>query len=802
MLRIKSATRLAITIGLIFASLMWMAVGIGILPDPEKAALQNRISLAKSIASNVATYAEGQRIQDLRKAMQRVAMTNDELLSIGVMRSSGYYVAQTDEHLKVWKLAKAESSTKHQIAVKVFANNREWGWLQIAFRDKGLSWMAKLWRFPVALIACLSSTLILLSWFVLARTFRYLNPSQVVPTRVRSALDTLTEGLVLIDKTGEIAHANQAFGEIVGWDTDQLIGSSLADIEWTLPDESDELELPWEVCQASLESVCGQIVDITLEGKERKFIVNATPIESAKGEIRGILVSFDDVTTLESKKHELAEMIRTLRASRDEVERQNEKLNFLASYDPLTKCLNRRSFWIKYEKMWESNERGLLSLFMVDVDFFKKVNDNHGHSVGDDVLRETGAMLTEVVGERGLVCRYGGEEFAIAVPKMDLDGATEIATEFHAEFQNRQYGGLNITASIGVSNTELNAMDPQHMLDQADQCLYAAKRNGRNQIVRFDNCPALDAPPAEVEEKPVVKEIVNPIQYSAVTGLLSALSFRSKETAEHSLRVADLSVAIAKNYLTKRQIYNLEVSALLHDIGKIGVPDSILNKPGPLTTQEWEIMNKHDEIGVEIVRSAFASEEISKIIESHHFCFAMRKRGVKQLIFRDEIPLSSRIISVCDAYDSMTSDRVYRLGMKQEAAFNELRRCAPDQFDPELVENLIEYVSSSEYKRTTAPEIYTTPRSAVVLGQHIERLYDAIDAKNVEQLRNVVNDLKLDATESNVEPLSVAADELQNAIPDSSEDFEQILILADEIMELCRSTRNSFVSNAQQMIEG
>jgi len=511
---------------------------------------------------------------------------------------------------------------------------------------------------------------------------------------------------------------------------------------------------------------------------------------------RGVLASFDDVTALEKKKTELSNIVQTLRRSRDEIERQNEKLNYLANFDPMTKCMNRRAFWVQYEQMWKTVEPSQLSIMMIDVDHFKSVNDTYGHSVGDEVLKETGQLLHNIVGESGEVCRYGGEEFTVLFPNMEFEQAVAIAESINEEFRCRKLANLDITVSIGVSNRALNAMDPQHMLDQADQCLYAAKRNGRDQVVRFDQCPEDIEMPDELE--PDVRE--DAIQYSAVTGLLSALSFRSQETAEHSLRVADLSVAIGSELLPRRQLYTLEVSALLHDIGKIGVPDAILNKPGPLSRKEWEIMTKHDDIGVEIVRAAFASDEIANIISGHHYCFSLRNSTSTQSLFQDEIPLCARIITVCDAFDAMVSDRVYRKGMSIEDAFSELRRCSPDQFDPKLVENLIDYVTVNGYSTEPGDSLGNNSRSAVAIGKHIESICDAIESEDVDLLKSVVEDLKLDAVENRIAPIADAALRLNDAIGAKDSDLLQVLELADEVMGMCRSTRGAFVESAERTV--
>ncbi|MEZ6116910.1 MAG: HD domain-containing protein [Pirellulaceae bacterium] len=240
------------------------------------------------------------------------------------------------------------------------------------------------------------------------------------------------------------------------------------------------------------------------------------------------------------------------------------------------------------------------------------------------------------------------------------------------------------------------AAEPQELLDQTDKnCLYVAKRNGRNQLVYFEDVPddiVVDESQISRTKKPddqaTAIEGNSRIPYAAVASLLSALSYRDAGTAAHSKRVSELSITPwLEACCRRREIYVLEVAALLHDIGKIGVPDSILLKPGPLTKEEWQIMSKHDDIGVDILAAAFSCPELSEIVRCHHAFYGANNQDLPT---GEAIPLASRIIALADAYDAMVSDRVYRKGMPPEDAFAELRRCSGTQFDPQLVERLIE----------------------------------------------------------------------------------------------------------------
>ncbi|MEM7457397.1 MAG: diguanylate cyclase [Planctomycetota bacterium] len=789
MFQIKSAARLSLTIGMICVSLLWFAVGVGIVPNPFQPKIDGRIALTRSVAISVAQFAESSRFREMQNVLNGIERADDQLVSVGVKRTSDQrYVVQAGDHEKNWVPLIGEELTDSQIAVTIYCNGSKWGKLELMFEPLEMNGVAGLLNFPLPLIGFISASLILISWHVFGKTFRYLNPTEVVPTRVKSAFDTLAEGLMLVNPRGEIAHANLAMSDVIGIDSSDLVGMNINEIEWQNDEVATEIELPWNRCLKFGVSVVGQIVELSCDNKRRKYIVNATAISGSEtGKTKGVLISLDDVTALENKKSELSKIIQTLRRSRDEVERQNEQLNFLASYDPMTKCMNRRAFWFNYEQLWEDVEPAKLSITMVDVDHFKSINDTYGHSVGDEVLIGVGDILQKVVGNNGLVCRYGGEEFAILIPNESFEFAVEVAEQIRLALSADKIANIDVTASLGVSNRKLGAMDPQHMLDQADECLYAAKKSGRNRVVGFDQCSKIESEIAAAV--PDVEE--SPIQYSAVTGLLSALSFKSQETAQHSLRVADLAVNVGRKLLNRRELYKLEIAALLHDIGKIGVPDAILNKPGALTDDEWEIMARHDEIGVEIVRSAFASDSIAGIIACHNSAMQTGSSDSSE----QSVPYAANIIRVCDAFDSIVSGSLYRKGLDHERAFEELRKCCPDQFDPQVVELLIAHVRTAGYDRNR-DELPIDTRTAVSIGQHIEDLCDAIELADVDKLQEVVASLKDNAINNQLKPMTDVTVKLNDAII-NEESVESVLELADEVLNMCRSSRSAFVDSSE-----
>lgn len=786
---------MALSIGIGCASLVWIAAALGIIPDPLQEQGKSRISTARTLAINVASYAENRKQVNLGRVLEQAVELEDCLRTVGVRRQNAdRYTMVRGPHDESWDPNQV-NDTRKQIGIDILANGRSWGTLEVTFESYGMAGAVLGLSFPFGLVAFVFAASSLFSWLVLSRSLRYLNPSNVVPSRVRSALDTLAEGLVLLDDNGEIAHANESFRVISSSEGESIVGRKLSDFGWKLEDGSTRM--PWEACLQTQQRVARQILVLERpDASFKKFAVSATPIYNSDKKVRGVLSSFDDVTELENKNAELAKIIGSLRSSRDEVARQNERLNFLASYDPLTKCMNRRSFFAEFERLWADEQVDHLNIMILDVDHFKSINDTHGHSVGDDVLVLMGQILRQAVGERGVVCRYGGEEFVILIPGITMDQFEVFADDLRALIEQAETNGVRFTASSGLSCRAFIPMDPQHMLDQADESLYLAKRAGRNKVVRFDKraeyLESIDNQAVEEAER------VTEIPYTAVTGLLSALSFRCPRTAEHSIRVADLSVVVGEKMMNRRELYRLEVAALLHDIGKIGVPDSILQKPGPLSEKEWVLMRKHDHIGAEIVRSALSSEQIAHFIESHHREFGKTISPVTDTVLIT--PLASRIITVCDAYDAMTNDRVYRSAMPVEEALAELERNAPGQFDPEVVRVLCEHIRAGLHKPiSNSPRPIFSSKQATSIGKHIEELYEAVEHEDVDKLKDVVQQLRSDAY-GDVQ-VNEVANRLDDAIGEStSDDLEEVLNLANEVMQICRDSRTTFVDAAESIV--
>jgi diguanylate cyclase (GGDEF)-like protein len=434
------------------------------------------------------------------------------------------------------------------------------------------------------------------------------------------------------------------------------------------------------------------------------------------------MVSFDDVTQLRAQQEELRGMLQKLSHSRDEIERQNLELERLASRDALTGCLNRRAFFREFDRVWntDGNAPRPVACLMVDLDHFKRINDVHGHQLGDFVLQRTAELLRESRAEADVVCRYGGEEFCLLLPDLGIEQAAVVADKIRRTIEANDFQGVPVTASIGVSVRELGATNANELIDQADKSLYVAKRHGRNRVVRYDVAakqlaerPANER--AATAANPTIMAGDPSIPFNAVAALLSALAYRDQATADHARRVADLCVSMSRRIMSASDSYTLEVAALLHDIGKIGVPDSILLKPGKLTSDEWQVMDSQHKIGLEILAASFSSPALGEIIRAYRAWYGGDARH-PELPSGAAIPLAARILAIADAFDAITSRNAYREPMTREQAIAELRRCAGRQFDPQLVE---QFVGSLQ---VDTPAVATSPYDSSRIADIAARL--------------------------------------------------------------------------------
>jgi diguanylate cyclase (GGDEF)-like protein/PAS domain S-box-containing protein len=797
--------KLAFCVVSLIGSELMVARTLGLIENHDNIVMNGRSDLCEAVAIHFSLMAMREDVSTMQKCLHAISVRNDSIESIGVRRASSEILVEVGNHAQNWTPPENGRSTAASMIVPISSQSERWGSVEVQFKQTQASqwgpWLADPFL-RLMIYMTVVSAIVFYLFFV--KVLRQLNPAKVIPGRVRSALDTLTEGLLILDSHETIVLANESFSQMVGRSPDAMIGMKVSSLSWQQrrnPDSPEDTSLPWQLAFANRESAIGALFDFDVSDSERRtLVVNASPIFGPKGGVQGVLTSVEDVTPLERKKRELSLTLDQLRTKSEQIRQQNEVLEQLATTDPLTECLNRRSFFTYFEEHWGRAVEGNLpiSSLMVDIDFFKSINDDFGHAVGDDVLREIAATLRNSVRLGDLVCRYGGEEFCVLLPHADIETATAIGEKIRVAIAATKFPQLSVTASLGVSSISLGPKEPHEMLDQADKCLYVAKRNGRNQVVRFDQVPEdVEVDESAVsrtrtEDRSVEPDGASQVPYRAVAALLSTLAYRHSETAGHSRRVADLCLMAAEGLLTPKETYTLEIAALLHDIGKIGVPDAILLKNGPLTLDEWEIMRQHDRIGVEIVRASFDCEPVTSIVETYraHFGGTRNRPGLPA---GEAIPVGARVLAIADAYDAMTTDRPYRKALSQEEAFDELRQCGNSQFDPQLVERFISMVNASARHDSNSYSDTAFSRDAALgIGQHIERLINALETQDFEGMQALASRLHAIAEQDGLPLFTERAERLRDTIS-SDGDLLDILDSANDLIDLCRSTQSAWL---------
>ena len=498
----RGSTTLRVSLGVasLTISLLLAAELIGLLPDQTEAKLDARQKVIELVAVQVASAAARNDIRMVGMILETVVERDENILSAALRRQSGT-VAIAGPHEELWEQPEDGRSTPTHVQVPIMKGENQWGLVEVRFRplesfDSFAAWKDS----PFAIYVFIGLAGFALYFLFLRRVLRELDPSSVVPEHVRSAFNALAEGVIIIDEDERIVLANQEFANMMERPADSFIGRKASELDWsTSQTHETSFQYPWQ--QAMREGKAHTGVSLRMKSskdKTRIFVVNGAPILDAKGQTRGALATFDDVSEIEKKNEELEDAMTRLSQSREAIRRQNKELEFLATHDPLTSLLNRRALFEHFEKCFESATRdgSLLSGFMVDIDHFKSVNDRFGHGVGDQVIEFVAKKLMSVAKFGDLSARYGGEEFCLILPRSSLMAATAVAERLRvsvSEDFGKQFSlDIDLTISVGVASLQGAQDTMTDLLNRADKALYAAKANGRNRVVKWGD-PELDA---------------------------------------------------------------------------------------------------------------------------------------------------------------------------------------------------------------------------------------------------------------------------------------------------------------------
>lgn len=375
-----------------------------------------------------------------------------------------------------------------------------------------------------------------------------------------------------------------------------------------------------------------------------------------------------------------------------DVEKEHrQNLTQMAITDALTGLYNHRFFQEELKEYTsEATKENPLSLIMIDIDYFKHYNDNCGHLEGDNVLKTLAVLFKETTARPGFAARYGGEEFVLVLPGCGSQAAVNIAEGIRSKVENLKFPGDeyqpggNITISCGIATYPTHATSGRELIKHADQALYRAKYLNKNKVELYFS--VFDELDLEENEKKLL---------DSIRTLVLVINAKDRYTYGHSERVTEYSIRLAEKVgLDQEDIRLLKYAAFLHDIGKIEIDRSILNKSDILNEEEWLILQQHPGWGSDIVKSVTQLQAAAAIILHHHENYD--GSGYPGQLAGEDIPLLSRIIRITDSYDAMTSNRPYKKDMQPEEALQEIKRCKGTAYDPQLAEHFTKMMDSSE----------------------------------------------------------------------------------------------------------
>lgn len=455
---------------------------VGLILDQADQIITYRQKYSEAMAVQYFILAQRGDDQAIHRALDLLVEQNTDIQSVALVLESGEIISMAGPHRALWIRPFEDHSTPDHIQIPIFNGDLHWGTLQLRFHSLDTRTWAH--RFDNAWVRFLFLVMVygFLGFFLyIKRRLRQLDPSSVVPMRVQAAFDVLAEGVVFLDGEDRIVLANRALSLIVDVDPHDLIGKTLDSFDWASPDPVNPLiTFPWTT--ARQEKSLNLDVPLVWErmGKTvKKFRVNCTPIFGERKQVRGILVSFNDVTELEDTIQEL--------------ELSKAELELLAHRDPLTGCCNRRALFEEFEEQWERAQHNGTDLvcIMADIDHFKSYNDRFGHAVGDQVIQIVAKVLSTVLRPLDIIGRYGGEEFCILLPGQTCVDGMLVAERLRENIEGlaskaiRTTSGQKITMSFGLSAATLGASDHLELVSQADKALYVAKENGRNRVEQW-----------------------------------------------------------------------------------------------------------------------------------------------------------------------------------------------------------------------------------------------------------------------------------------------------------------------------
>lgn len=451
---------------------------------------------------------------------------------------------------------------------------------------------------------------------------RYFKLGEFVPINYESIIENINDCVIVLNKKDEVNYMNSPAKDLFSAGPD-FMGKHISSL--------------WPGCSLDLAEGHSEVrkdIMINAGGRDKYFDVSLTPVKIRQKEIAGKLLVMKDIT--DRKEYE-------------------DKIKYMSFHDYLTGLYNRAFFEEELARL--NVERNLpLSIVMGDVNGLKMVNDTFGHEKGDELLVKIAEILKQRFRKSDIISRWGGDEFIILLPLTDQAVAEEVADRVKKTCTEHDTEEMPLSISLGIATKIKKDESIEEVLKTAEDRMYSNKMSDEKRTHR-----------------------------SMISSLEKSLHKKNYESKDHVKTMKKLAVQLGRNLkLSQTELNELIMLSALHDIGKIAVAENIILKPGKLTDEEWGMIKKHPEVGYRIAKSSVDLAAIAEAILTHHENWD--GSGYPEGLEGEEIPLISRIISIVDSFDAMTSDQPYRKALSTEKAIAEIRKYSGIKYDPELVE--------------------------------------------------------------------------------------------------------------------
>jgi diguanylate cyclase (GGDEF)-like protein/PAS domain S-box-containing protein/putative nucleotidyltransferase with HDIG domain len=476
-------------------------------------------------------------------------------------------------------------------------------------------------------------------------------------------------GIALIAVDGRFLRTNDAFGRLLGYDEHILLTHNVGTL--LHPDDAGRNDDWCARLTHGEETFHLELRCVHRTGIVVWLYLSVTVIRDQQGQSLYGMVLAEDITARKQRE--------------EEQERRTQELMTLASTDPLTGLFNPRYMREGLDRLVENAKQTEqpLSLVMLDADQFRELNLQHGHDAGDRALRCLADAIRQSLREGDVACRYGGDEFLVILAGVGYPAALRAAERVRRNVEEAgRIAALAepLTCSVGVATLPTHASTSESLLKAADLALFRAKHEGKNRVVGFD-AVAPDASPAEIEQ---LQSGLQGASVEAVNALVTAIDLRDRFTGAHCQRVARVALELARRMdMSAEELEAVRLGAALLDVGKIGLPDTLLTKEGKLTQAEWTLIRKHPEWGEQLLRKSALPEAAVQIVRWHHE--RLDGSGYPDALTGEQIPRTVRVVSVADVATALREDRPHRRAWPRERVREYLTRHAGERLDADAV---------------------------------------------------------------------------------------------------------------------